>query len=70
MNKSFKTKAKTDLDLDEKGNITRSKLPDYFTARKEGSEVKVQHDKMTEEKKNKYLNYSKWQVGHFMNYPQ
>ena len=54
MNKSFKTKAKTDLDLDEKGNITRSKLPDYFTAKKEGSEVKVQHDKMTEEKKNKY----------------
>ena len=54
LNKSFKTKAKTDLDLDEKGNITRSKLPDYFTARKEGSEVKVQHDKMTEEKKHKY----------------
>ena len=56
MNKSFKTKAKTDLDLDEKGHIQiqRSKLPDYFTARKEGSEVKVQHDKMTEEKKNKY----------------
>ena len=53
MNKSFKTKAKTDLDLDEKGNITRSKLPDYFTEKKEASEVKA-HDKVIEEKKNKY----------------
>ena len=54
MNKSFKTKAKTDLDLEEKGNIQRSKLPDYFTEKKEGSEAKVQHVKTIEEKKTKY----------------
>ena len=53
MNKTFKTKAKSDLDLDDKGYIQRSKLPDYFTEKKEASEVKV-HDKMIEEKKNKY----------------
>ena len=53
LNKSFKTKAKSELDLDDKGYIQRSKLPDYFTEKKEASEVKV-HDKMIEEKKNKY----------------
>ena len=51
MNKSFKTKAKTDLDLDEK----RSKLPDYFTEKKkECAEVKVQDERKMEEKKSKY----------------
>jgi len=55
LNKSFKTKAKTDLDLDEK----RSKLPDYFTEKKkECSEVTVQHERMIEEKKNKKLRYT------------
>ena len=53
MNKSFKTKAKSDLALDDKGYIQRSKLPDYFTEKKEASEVKA-HDKVIEEKKNKY----------------
>ena len=51
LNKSFKTKAKTDLDLDEK----RSKLPDYFTEKKkECAEVKVQDERKMEEKKSKY----------------
>ena len=50
MNKNVKTKAKTDLDLDEKG---QRKLPDYFTEKKQGSEVKVQHERKMEEKQNK-----------------
>ena len=51
MNKSFETKAKTDLDLEEK----RSKLPDYFTEKKkkECSKVEVQPERMLEEKKTK-----------------
>ena len=53
LNKRCQAKAKTFTDVDEKENLERfrSRLPDYFSKKKEHSEVKIEKEKTVDQSK-------------------